>query len=118
MYSTWPNYRFLVSRSISLVHCLKKVGLDYLNLTDEEKNEVFRIPVDFNKNESIMKKVGEHPEFQNGVKTVIIMEGVSQYIPNELTAKTLTRVHSIFGKRIYPRNESCEQSSIPMIRKK
>eukprot|EP00978_Attheya_sp_CCMP212_P047703 scaffold422998_cov63-Attheya_sp.AAC.1 len=75
------------------VHCLKKAGLEDLNLTDEGQNRVILIPVDFNKNESIVKKVGDHPEFQKGAKTVVIMEEASQYIPNESTAEALTQVN-------------------------
>eukprot|EP01083_Nonionella_stella_P042425 114602_1 len=78
------------------VHKLKKARLEYdLNLTDEEKEGIALIPVDFNKKESIISKVGQHPKFQMGAKTVVLMEGVSQYIPIESTAATLKQISSV-----------------------
>eukprot|EP00978_Attheya_sp_CCMP212_P014107 scaffold35851_cov44-Attheya_sp.AAC.1 len=69
------------------VHCLKKAGLEDLNLTNEEKNGVFRIPVDLNKNESIVKKVGEHPEFQKGAKTVVISWKGNARVPQPIVPR-------------------------------
>ena len=60
------------------VQALKKGGLDELEL-GERRARLHFVPVDFNR-ESI-RKLGETPEFKQGAKSVVLLEGVTQYIP-------------------------------------
>ena len=76
------------------VQALKKGGLDELQL-GERRARLHLVPVDFN-SESV-RKLEEHPAFRQGAKTVVLLEGVTQYIPKESTAETLRHIQALVG---------------------
>ena len=76
------------------VQALKKGGLDELQL-GERRAQLHLVPVDFN-SESV-RKLGEHPAFRQGARTVVLLEGVTQYIPKESTAETLRHIQALVG---------------------
>jgi len=77
------------------VQALKKGGLDELKL-GEQRARLHLVSVDFNNRESI-RKLGEIPEFKQGAKSVVLLEGVTQYIPKEATAETLKHIQNLVG---------------------
>ena len=69
------------------VHELKKYGYKKLNLTEAQWANLHLVELDFNK-ENVLK-LADHKNFKAGVKSVVLIEGVSQYIPESATAETL-----------------------------
>ncbi|CAB9498188.1 Putative S-adenosyl-L-methionine-dependent methyltransferase [Seminavis robusta] len=80
------------------VQKLKKLGLQSLPIQKGELSHVHLISVDFNSNESLQDKLEAHPQFQRGAKTIILLEGVTYYIPKKSTAETLKQLQSMVGK--------------------
>ncbi len=93
------------------VHVLKKAGLDCLTLTEEQRSRVHLIPVDFNEESEsssegegellpsiLVRQVENYEGFVKGAKTIVLFEGVTQYIPKESTAKTLKQLSNLVGK--------------------
>lgn len=76
------------------VHKLKKGGLEKLDI-GEHRSRLHLIAVDF-KTESV-RKVSEHPAFKTGARSLVLMEGVSQYIPEKSTAETLGHIQALVG---------------------
>merc|ERR1719203_2043245 len=77
------------------VQALKKSAIDCMDLSEEQRAKVHLVPVDFNTESA--SKVGEHAEFEKGAKTLVLMEGVTQYIPKEATAETLRCIQALVG---------------------
>ena len=77
------------------LHALKSYGYDCLELTKKQREKLHLLAVDFNK-ESILK-LAKHKDFQTNVKTVILLEGVSQYIPISTVATTLKHLKELVG---------------------
>jgi methyltransferase (TIGR00027 family) len=77
------------------LHELKTYGYDALGLKEEERAHLHLVAVDFNK-DSVLK-VAEHKNFKKGAKSVVLFEGVSQYIPETSTAETLGHLKELVG---------------------
>ena len=63
------------------------------NLTMSQS--IVYVPVDFNNNESLSAKLRAVPGFDTKAKTVVTLEGVSQYIPQASVTKTISEIASI-----------------------
>jgi methyltransferase (TIGR00027 family) len=69
------------------VHELKMYGYKNLHLTEAQWANLHLVAVDFNK-ENVLK-LANHEDFKKGSKSVVLIEGVTQYIPESATAETL-----------------------------
>ena len=83
----------------------KKVSkLDWLSKNDDAYGWVIReridakkvhfVPVDFN-TDDLKTKLESHEGFRKATRSIITMEGVTQYIPKEATADTLQKIRSL-----------------------
>ena len=65
------------------VQVLKEANIKLFGVSEEQRKGVHLVPVDFNKESA--SKVDDHPDFKKEAKTLVLMEGVTQYIPKENT---------------------------------
>lgn len=56
--------------------------------------KVHFVPIDFNKDD-LREKLESHEGFRKSTRSIITMEGVTQYIPKEATADTLQKIRSL-----------------------
>lgn len=66
-------------------------------ITDRMNSQVQFVEVDFNK-DSLKEKLQSHEGFEPNQPTVVLMEGVTQYIPKEATADTLRKLKTLVAK--------------------
>lgn len=59
-----------------------------------DAKKVHFVPVDFN-TDDLKEKLASHEGFRESTRSVITMEGVTQYIPKEATADTLQKMRGL-----------------------
>ena len=72
---------------------LKQYGCNCLNISETILGKLYYVAVDFNKDS--VAKILEHPNFKTDVKSVILLEGVTQYIPISSTTRTLEHLKEL-----------------------